>query len=70
MTYQSLLQALEKLGVTSFGEIGDQFDPNIHNAVMVCEDSELPSDSIADVLQKGYRIGDRVLRVAMVKVVA
>lgn len=70
MTYQSLLSVLEKLGVEEFGNVGEDFDPNIHNAVMICEDGELPKDSIAEVFQKGYRMGDRILRVAMVKVVS
>ena len=45
------------------------FDPNIHNAVMTCEDDELESGVIADVLQPGYKIGDRIIRHALVKVV-
>lgn len=69
MILSSVPAILEKLGVTSFGEEGDSFDPNIHNAVMHEEDSSLGEGVITDVFQKGYRHGDRVIRFAMVKVV-
>ena len=61
--------AFETLGIESFGQRGDSFDPELHNAVMTCEDDELAEDTIADILQKGYRIGDKIIRHAMVKVV-
>lgn len=67
MTMDSLLAALEKLGVTAFGEPGEQFDPNYHNAVMHVEDDSLDENVITDVFQKGYKINDRVIRPAMVK---
>jgi molecular chaperone GrpE len=67
MTLDSLMTALEKLGVTAFGEAGDTFDPNFHNAVMHIEDEELGENVITDVFQKGYKINDRVIRPAMVK---
>ncbi|MBQ7202730.1 MAG: nucleotide exchange factor GrpE [Eubacterium sp.] len=67
MTMDGLMASLEKLGVEQYGESGDTFDPNIHNAVMHIEDDELGENIICDVFQKGYKIGDRVIRAAMVK---
>ncbi|MGN0526827.1 MAG: nucleotide exchange factor GrpE [Acutalibacteraceae bacterium] len=59
---------LTNLNVESFGEVGDEFDPNIHSAVMTIENDDLPENSIAAVFQKGYKMGDRILRVATVQV--
>ena len=67
MTLSGIMTALEKLGAESFGEIGDSFDPNCHNAVMHIEDETLGENVICEVFQKGYRIGDRIIRAAMVK---
>lgn len=67
MTYDGLMATLEKLGVTAYGESGEQFDPNFHNAVMHIEDDELEANIITDVFQKGYKINDKVVRPAMVK---
>ena len=67
MTLNGLMASLEKLGVEQFGESGDSFDPNLHNAVMHIEDDSLGENIITDVFQKGYKIGDRVIRPAMVK---
>ncbi|MDE5964610.1 MAG: nucleotide exchange factor GrpE, partial [Eubacterium sp.] len=67
MTFDGLMASLEKLGVTVYGESGDQFDPNFHNAVMHIEDESLGENVITDVFQKGYRINDKVVRPAMVK---
>ena len=68
MTYKSLVDALAKLKVEAFGEPGEPFDPNCHNAVMHVEDESLEPGTIAEVFQRGYRLGDRVIRHAMVKV--
>ena len=68
MTFGIFKNALDKLGVESFGKQGDNFDPNLHNAVMHCEDETLEENVITDVFSKGYKIGDKVLRPAMVKV--
>lgn len=68
MTFGSFMEVLKKLGVEQFGEPGEQFDPNIHNAVMHYEDESLEENVITDVFSKGYKLGDRVLRHAMVKV--
>ncbi len=67
MTLEGLKAALEKLGVETFGEAGESFDPNLHNAVMHIEDESLEENVITDVFQKGYKIGDRIIRPAMVK---
>lgn len=67
MTFNGLMTSLEKLGVTTCGEVGEKFDPNFHNAVMHVEDDSLEENVITDVFQKGYKIGDKVVRPAMVK---
>ena len=69
MIYTQFGEILKKLGVEEFGEIGDTFDPNIHNAVMHDEDPEMPENSISDVFSKGYKLGERIVRPAIVKVV-
>lgn len=69
MIFNQYGETLKKLGVEAFGEKGDEFDPNIHNAVMHGEDEELPENSISDVFSTGYKMGDRVIRPAVVKVV-
>ncbi|MBQ1679078.1 MAG: nucleotide exchange factor GrpE [Oscillospiraceae bacterium] len=56
------------LGVEEFGEKGDAFDPNAHNAVMHVENEELGENVIAQVFQKGFRIGEKVIRHAVVQV--
>lgn len=66
MTYDGLMNAFEKLGVTAFGEVGDKFDPNFHNAFSHIEDENLGENVIATVYQKGYKINDKVVRPAMV----
>lgn len=68
MILSTLPAVFEKLKIISFGEVGETFDPNLHNAVMHIEDEEKGEGEITDVFQKGYRIGDKVVRYAMVKV--
>lgn len=68
MTLSQLGEILKSLEVEAFGEIGDEFDPNIHNAVMTVENDDLPENSIAGVFEKGYKMGDRILRFATVQV--
>ena len=65
---QQLKTSMEKLKVEAFCEIGDPFDPALHNAVSMTEDDNLPANSIAAVYQKGYRVGDKIIRHAMVVV--
>ncbi len=60
--------ALEKLGVTAFGEAGETFNADLHNAVMHTEDESLGESVITDVFQRGYKKGDKIIRYAMVKV--
>lgn len=61
-------EALKKLNVEVFGAIGDAFDPELYNAVSQVENAELPENSVAAVFQRGYKIGDKVIRHAMVQV--
>lgn len=68
MIYTGFCETLKKLGVEAFGERGESFDPNIHNGVMHVEDETLGENVIAQVFSKGYRLGDRILRPAMVQV--
>lgn len=68
LTYKHFGEALKKLGIEAFGEVGDAFDPNLHNAVMHTEDDNLPENSISTVLMKGYKLGDKIIRAAMVAV--
>ena len=63
-----LKKIMTGLGVEEFGEKGDPFDPNAHNAVMHIESDELGENVIAQVFQKGFRIGDKVIRHAVVQV--
>lgn len=67
MTYDGLMASLNKLGVTAYGEQGEQFDPNFHHAVMHIDDDSLDANVITDVFQKGYKYNDKVVRPAMVK---
>ncbi len=59
---------LEKLGVTEIEAAGQPFDPEKHNAVMHVEDEAFGENTVAEVFQKGYQLGDKVIRFAMVKV--
>ena len=68
MTMTELVNIFTGLGVEIFGNVGDEFDPNIHNAVMHVDNDELGENTIAMVFQKGARIGDKVIRFAMVQV--
>ena len=68
LTMQGLLKIFGDLGVEVYGEIGDEFDPNLHNAVMHIENEELGENTIAQVFQKGFKTGEKVIRFAMVQV--
>ena len=59
---------LEKLGVTPIECLGEKFDPALHNAVMHVDDEEKGENEIVEVFQKGFKLGDKVIRFAMVKV--
>ena len=68
MVYEGLLNVLKSEGVELIETENAQFDPNYHHAVMQEEDSEKESGAILDTFQKGYKLKDRVIRPAMVKV--
>jgi len=69
ITERELLKVLEKHGVKKFSPEGQKFDPNVHQAMYELEHPEIPPGHVAQVLQAGYMLGDRVLRPAMVGVV-
>ncbi len=68
MTLKGADEALQKMGVEAFGAEGDEFDPNIHNAVMMVDDENHKEGEIVSVFQKGYKKGDKIIRYAMVTV--
>lgn len=68
MTLNQLSETLEKMGVTVIGQQGEPFNPEMHNAVSHIEDDSMGENVVAEVLQKGYRIGDRIVRHAIVQV--
>lgn len=68
MIFRQFGDILTSLGVEPFGQKGDKFDPNIHNAVMHIDDESFGEDEITDVFSTGYKIGDKVVRAAVVKV--
>ena len=68
MIYKQLITVLTDLGVTTIEAVGQEFDPNLHNAVMYAEDEELGENIVAEEFQKGYKYKDTVLRHSMVKV--
>ena len=68
MTMAGLQKALTDLGVTEIDAVGQSFDPNIHNAVMHIDDESLGENTVAEVFQTGFMLGDKVIRFAMVKV--
>ena len=68
MTMTQLVSIFEGLGVEIYGAAGDTFDPNLHNAVMHTEDDTLGENTIAQVFQKGFKMGEKIIRFAMVQV--
>ena len=68
MTMTQLVSIFNGLGVEIFGNVGDTFDPNIHNAVMHTEDESLGENTITQVFQKGFKLGEKIVRFAMVQV--
>lgn len=68
MIFTQFTDVLAKLGAEPFGEKGDEFDPNIHNAVMHVDDENEGENTVIEVFSKGYKMGDRILRPAIVKV--
>ena len=68
MTMTELVKILNGLGVEIFGEVGEEFDPNLHNAVMHTDDDAFGENVICQVFQQGFKMGDKVIRFAMVQV--
>ena len=68
MIMNAMTETLNKCGVEPFGAAGEAFDPSMHNAVMHVEDESLGENVIESVFQKGFRIGDKIVRFAMVRV--
>lgn len=68
MIYKQLIGELDKLGVKPIEAVGKEFDPNLHNAVMHTDDESLGENVVTQVFQKGFRMGESVIRFAMVQV--
>ena len=68
MTMTQLVGIFTALGVEIYGEAGDTFDPNLHNAVMHTEDDSVAENTITQVFQKGIKMGEKIVRFAMVQV--
>ena len=68
MICKQFVDVLAKLGATEIDALGKPFDPALHNAVMHVEDEEIEESTVVEVFQKGFIMGDKVLRFAMVKV--
>ena len=68
LTMTELKKIFEGLGVEIYGEVGEDFNPELHNAVMHNEDESLGENVISMVFQKGFKLGDKVVRFAMVQV--
>ena len=68
MIHTQIINVFEKLGIEEIAEENIPFNPEFHNAVMHMEDENLEANTVVQVLQKGYKIGSKVLRYAMVKV--
>lgn len=67
LTMSELMKIFTGFGVEVFGNVGDPFDPELHNAVMHTEDDTLGENTIAQVFQKGFKMGDKIIRFAMVQ---
>ena len=68
MTMTQLVGIFSGLGVEIFGNVGEEFDPNFHNAVMHTEDEKFGESTICQVFQKGFKLGEKIIRFAMVQV--
>ena len=68
MTFNQLMDVFKKLGVEEIESVGKPFDPGVHNAVMHVDDAERGENEIVEEFQKGFKIGDKVIRHSMVKV--
>ena len=68
MIYDQFIEVIKKLGVEEIDALGKEFDPNLHNAVTQVEDENFGENTVSQVYQKGYKLGDKVIRCAMVVV--
>ena len=68
MTLSQMYQVMEKMGIVEIPALGEQFDPELHNAVLHIEDESIDDNTIVEVFEKGFKMGDRVLRHSIVKV--
>ena len=68
MTMTELLKIFTGLGVEVYGIVGDTFDPNLHNAILHTDDENFPENTITQVFQQGFKMGEKILRFAMVQV--
>ena len=66
MIYGQLKSFLEKLEVKEVAGVGSEFDPNIHNAIGKTDSEEYPTNTVCQVYMKGYKLGDKLVRPAMV----
>ena len=68
MIFNQMLESLKSLNVSEINPVGEPFDPEEHNAVMHVEDDTVEENTVVEVLRKGYKLGDKIIRFAMVKV--
>ena len=68
MTFSQLQKALEQMGVKEIAEVGVEFDPNLHNAIKQMDNTDFAENKVCEIYQKGYLLGDRLIRPAMVAV--
>lgn len=68
LTYTKMLETLKKMGVTEITSVGSEFDPNLHNAIRQVEDTDYADGIVCEEFQKGFQIGDRVIRHSIVAV--
>ena len=68
MTMNELVKILNTMGVEIIGNVGDQFDPNLHNAILHTEDESVAENTITQVFQQGFKMGEKIVRFAMVQV--
>jgi molecular chaperone GrpE len=68
MTMNELVKILSSMGVEIIGQVGDTFDPNLHNAILHTEDESVAENTITQVFQQGFKMGEKIVRFAMVQV--
>ncbi|MDQ5983533.1 MAG: Protein GrpE [Eubacteriales bacterium SKADARSKE-1] len=68
LVINQLQASFEKLGIEAFGFVGDHFNPDIHNAIAHVDDENAGENTVVEVFQKGYKLNDKIIRHAMVKV--